>query len=147
MERLESCKDGVASIAGIEMAYAADGKWLDTLAALTFRRESLAALPVLQIWWIPSHFTEQLVLGTPDLDSWFQVRLELSEKLPQTQAPVVEGFAAGPTVSVEEARGLTRRFWDRYPQACKQGFRLEQIWADLAAPAVVALSRVDSTRS
>ena len=142
MERLESCKDGVASITGIEMAYATNEKWLDTLADITFRRESLAALPVLEIWWIPSHLTEQFVLGTPDLDSWFQVRLELTEKLPQAQVPAVEGFGVRTSWSVEEARGLARRFWDRYPQACKQDIPVDQIWADLAAPAVTALSGV-----
>ncbi len=141
MEKLLSCTGAVASITGIEWAFPRNGKWLDTLVALSFQRESLAALPVLQIWWVPSHMTEGFVLGVPDLDSWFRLRLQLTEQVPQ---PYVAGRLLADdrrAVSVEEARSLSRRFWERSPLAMIQSFPLERIWRDLAAPAVDALRR------
>ena len=56
--QLEALGNAVVSITGIEWAFPKDGKLLDTLVALSFQRETLAKLPVRQIWWIPSGFSK-----------------------------------------------------------------------------------------
>src|SRR6266849_2105272 len=86
IEKLQSRTGTVVSITDIEWAF----HRLDTLSALSFQRETLASLPVRQIWWVPSHLTEQFVLGVPDLDSWFQLRLHLTELPPQSADAVWE---------------------------------------------------------
>jgi tetratricopeptide (TPR) repeat protein len=134
IEKLRSRAGSVVSITDIEWAFPEGGSRLDTLVALSFKREILAALPVRQIWWIPSHLTGQLILGVPDLDSWFQLRLHLSEVPPHASAR-----ADNKTVSVEEARAVARRFWERFEAARAQNFPEERIWAELAQPAVEAL--------
>src|SRR5260370_26653522 len=79
IEKLRSRSGTVVSITDIEWAFPERGNRLDTLVALSFQRETLASLPVRQIWWIPSTLTEQFILVVPDLDSWFRLRLHLPQ--------------------------------------------------------------------
>jgi tetratricopeptide (TPR) repeat protein len=138
LDKLQSRSGSVVSITDIEWAFPEGGSRLETLAALNFRRESLAALPVRQIWWIPSNLTEQFVLGIPDLESWFRLRLYLTEapksdaltQVPQTESKVV---------SIEEARAIARRFWERIEAARAQKLSDARVWTDLAEPAITAL--------
>lgn len=135
VDMLRSSGGSVASITGIEWAFPEGGNKLDTLVVLSFQREILAALPVRQIWWVPSSATGRFIHGVPDLDSWFTLRLHLTEVPPQ---PAVET----PTryvVSVAEARSIARRFWDRLEAARAQSIPEERIWAELAQPAINAL--------
>src|SRR6266571_7321250 len=90
IEKLRSRSGSAVSITDIELAFPEHGNRLDTLAALSFQRETLASLPVRQIWWVPSTLTEQFVLGVPDLDSWFRLRLHLTEAPPQAADSVRE---------------------------------------------------------
>jgi tetratricopeptide (TPR) repeat protein len=138
LETLQSVSGSVASITGIEWAFPEHGTRLDTLVGLSFQRETLASLAVRQIWWVPSHLAERFVLGVPDLDSWFQLRLHLTEVLPR---PVDTPEVPGPdrkTVSVTEARGMARRFWERLEPALARNLPPERIW-ELGQPAVDAL--------
>jgi Tetratricopeptide repeat len=136
IEKLRARAGSVVSITDIEWAFPEGGSRLDTLMALSFKREILAALPVRQIWWIPSHMTGQLILGVPDLDSWFQLRLHLTEV---TAAPAPIERMDGKTVSLLDARALASRFWGRLEAARAQKFPEERIWTELAQPAVAAL--------
>src|SRR6266581_664851 len=108
IEKLRSRSGSVVSITDIEWAFPEGGRRLDTLVALSFQRETLASLPVRQIWWIPSHITEQFVLGVPDLDSWFRLRLHLTE-MPTLHPEEVRDLT---TVGVAEAQSVARRYWD-----------------------------------
>ncbi len=136
IEKLQSRSGSVVSITGIEWAFPEGGDRLETLVALSFQRETLASLPVRQIWWIPSTLTEQFILGVPDLDSWFRLRLHLTE-VPR-QCGQVER-TEGKSVSVAEARSVARRFWERLVSARAQNVPEERIGTELAQPAVDAL--------
>jgi hypothetical protein len=140
IEKLRSRGGSVVSITDIEWAFPEHGSRLDTLVALSFQRETLASLPVRQIWWVPSSLTEQFVLGVPDLDSWFLLRLHLTEAPPQPAGAVREFAGTEPkAVSVTEARSVARRFWERLEAARAQNIPEERIWTELAEPAVDAL--------
>ena len=139
IEKLRSVSGSVVSITDIEWAFPKRGNRLDTLVALSFRRETLASLPVRQIWWVPSSLTERFVLGVPDLDSWFRLRLHLTEVPPRPAEVLREVGGERKTVSVAEARSLARRFWDRLEAARAQNIPEERIWVELAQPAVEAL--------
>ena len=137
---LRSRAGAVVSITGVEWAFPERGSLLATLAAIGFQRETLASLPVRQIWWIPSHLTEQFILAVPDLDSWFRLRIHLTEIPPRPMnASHATSEAARRTVSVDEARALARRFWERIEAARDGGFPEDRIWTELAEPAVEAL--------
>src|SRR5438270_12237215 len=88
IEKLRLRSGRVASITDIEWAFPEGGSRLDTLVALSFQRETLAELAVRQIWWVPSSLTDLFVLGVPDLDSWFFLRLHLTEAPPQPAGTV-----------------------------------------------------------
>src|ERR1022692_2030511 len=140
VDKLRSSCGSVASITGIEWAFPEGGNKLDTLAVLSFQREILASLPVRQIWWVPSSATERFILGVPDLDSWFSLRLHLTEMPPQSAQTVREMERTDRKVgSVAEARSLARRFWERLEPARAQSIPEERIWTELAEPAVDAL--------
>src|ERR1039457_6966864 len=140
IEDLRSRSGSVVSITGIEWAFPEHGNRLETLQALSFQRETLASLPVRQIWWVPSSLTERFVLGVPDLDSWFRLRLHLTEMSPQpTDAGLEVERTEGKTVSVAEARSMACRFWDRLEAARSQNVPEDRIWTELAQPAVDAL--------
>ena len=136
LEKLRAAHRSVVSITGIEWAFPEHGNRLDTLIALSFQRETLASFPVRQIWWVPSSLTERFILAVPDLDSWFQLRLHLTEvpAHPPQPEPV-----QGRTVSVDAARFLAWRFWERQDAARQQNIPEQRIWLELAAPAVDAL--------
>src|SRR5450755_1348415 len=140
MQQLRASSGSVASITGIEWAFPERGNRLDTLVALSFQREILAALPVRQIWWVPSSATERFILGVPDLDSWFTLRLHLTEMPPMPAGKVQEiERTEGKVLSVAEARSLARRFWERLEAARSQSIPEERIWTELAQPAIEAL--------
>jgi hypothetical protein len=136
VDKLRSSGGSVASITGIEWAFPEGGNKLDTLVVLSFQREILASLPVRQIWWVPSSATERFILGVPDLDSWFSLRLHLTEVPPQ---PALQTSGIRKVVSVAEARSLARRFWDRLEAARAQNIPEERIWTELAQPAIDGL--------
>ncbi|HTF43322.1 MAG TPA: tetratricopeptide repeat protein, partial [Terriglobales bacterium] len=141
--RLSALAEGsVVSITGIEGIFPDPQKRLETLVALSFQRERLAALALKQIWWIPSHLSEQFILGIPDLDSWFQLRLHLTE-VPRASQDQFESLAAGTTelLDVSEARALASRFLERSSVALERGVPVPQIWSDLGQPAYTALTR------
>ena len=140
MEKLRSGIGQVVSITGIEWAFPERGNRLDTLVALSFQRETLASFPVRQIWWVPSALTERFVLSVPDLDSWFRLRLHLTEVPPRPADAGRELEETGrKTVSVTEARSIAKRFWERFEAARAQNVPEERIWVELAQPAVDAL--------
>jgi hypothetical protein len=139
LKKLRAASGSVVSITGIEWAFPEGGNRLDTLVALSFKREILASIPVRQIWWMPSTMTERFVLGVPDLDSWFQLRLHLTE-VPLRVADFPQIALVGrETMSVDEARTAACRFWDRLEPSRAQNISEELIWQELGQPAVEAL--------
>jgi hypothetical protein len=96
VDRLRATPSGVVSVTGFGAAFPlAEG--LDSfLVSLNFQRERLAVEGLRQIWWLPVFIAEQFVREIPDLDSWFQLRLKLSNERPdidsQRLAPLVPVF-------------------------------------------------------
>jgi tetratricopeptide (TPR) repeat protein len=138
IEKLRSHTGSAVSITDIEWAFPQGGSRLDTLAALNFQRETLASLPVHQIWWVPSHLVELFVLGIPDLESWFRIRLRLTE-IPSPDPAMRAAPTPPEAVDIEGARALARRFWERFENARAQGMPDSRIWTELAEPAIRAL--------
>jgi hypothetical protein len=70
IEKLRTVSGSVVSITGIEWAFPERGNPLETLVALSFKREILASLPVHQIWWVPSSLTERFILAWISTDNY-----------------------------------------------------------------------------
>ncbi|MBM4085241.1 MAG: tetratricopeptide repeat protein, partial [Planctomycetes bacterium] len=83
VRQLESLAAGVVSISGLAAALPQEPAALaQALYALNFNRENLARPPHRQIWWMPSHLAEAFLGASPDLNSWFVLRLRLTEVVP-----------------------------------------------------------------
>src|SRR5271166_5678423 len=50
--------------------------------SLNMRREPIARLPLIQLWWIPVSDATTAELEALDLASWFQIRMSLTEIAP-----------------------------------------------------------------
>lgn len=88
-ERLRELPPGVVSITGFATAFPASFPLQDALDVLNFSRERLADFPLCQIWWMPPFFTHLFLHAVPDLNSWFMIRLKLSE-VPERKIARVE---------------------------------------------------------
>ncbi len=77
---LRALAPGVVSVDGFASALPrAGGQRREALYGFNFRREPLAGQRQRQIWWLPPRLAEDFIRVIPDLDSWFLVRLQLSE--------------------------------------------------------------------
>ena len=80
LRQLELLSPGVVSIDGFATALTAEPERLQSaLYYFNFSRERLGKTRQRQIWWMPQHFADAFVKAVPDLDSWFLVRLRLTE--------------------------------------------------------------------
>ena len=80
LRQLELLSPGVVSIDGFATALTAEPERLQSaLYYFNFSRERLGKTHQRQIWWMPQHFADAFVKAVPDLDSWFLVRLRLTE--------------------------------------------------------------------
>lgn len=67
------------SFCGFDQAFPATALWADALQVLNVNRENFARAPCKQIWWIPEPRLGAFVRAAPDLDSWFDLKLTLTE--------------------------------------------------------------------
>jgi tetratricopeptide (TPR) repeat protein len=80
IEALRLLPDGVVSLNWSADVFSTDVALEDSLRVLNFVRESLAQFPLRQIWWMPYDFAHRVTRAIPDLNSWFFVRLELTDR-------------------------------------------------------------------
>jgi len=82
LTQLAELESGVVSITGFETAFS-DASLVDALQLINFNRENLARFNLRQIWWMNHDFTNKVILYMPDLNSWFFLRLFLTENSTQ----------------------------------------------------------------
>jgi len=71
---------GVASISGFDAVFSVEIlQQRENLVYFNFNRERLANFPVRQIWWLRQSWVNNFIRYLPDLDSWFLLRLSLTE--------------------------------------------------------------------
>ncbi len=82
LTQLAELESGVVSITGFETAFS-DVFLVDALQLINFNRENLARFNLRQIWWMTHDFTNKVIRFMPDLNSWFFLRLSLTENSTQ----------------------------------------------------------------
>ncbi len=82
LTQLAELESGVVSITGFETAFS-DAFLVDALQLINFNRENLARFNLRQIWWMNHDFTNKVIRYMPDLNSWFFLRLFLTENSTQ----------------------------------------------------------------
>ncbi|MCI0487664.1 MAG: tetratricopeptide repeat protein [Blastocatellia bacterium] len=147
VERLKSLDAGVVSITGFSTAFPEGDSFEASLRILNFNREILAAPPLRQIWWMPARFAGEFIRLAPDLNSWFIVRLHLTEEVaPPSEGRSIFEQTGGRAVNIEDARKRSADLVARVERALEQGTPVEEIRRSLADPAVEALLEAGAER-
>jgi tetratricopeptide (TPR) repeat protein len=141
--RLEKLPPGVVSIDGFASALPDDpaGR-ADALYRFNLNRERLSRPQQRQIWWMPPHFAEAFVRVVPDLDSWFLVRLRLTE-VSALDAGIwqdtVEVARSPAGLDPATARRLAEDYVQRFELGQQQGLPAAELEDKLLLPAITAL--------
>ena len=96
LAHLSTLAPGAVSIDGFASALPLDSaQRREALYRFNLKREPLGEQPQRQIWWLPPHLAEDFIRLVPDLDSWFLVKLQLSEIAETTRTAEAAGDRLG----------------------------------------------------
>jgi len=141
--RLETLSPGVVSVNGFAAALPDQPEALAAaLYLFNFNRERLARPRQRQIWWMPRHLAEAFLRIAPDLDSWFLVKLQLTETPATTASITASEFTqpdTAPRLSPEAARQQAEDYLARLERGREQGFAAPELEEKLLFPAIAIL--------
>jgi tetratricopeptide (TPR) repeat protein len=143
LESLEPLEPAVVSIKGFAAAVPL-GLRREFLGLLTLNRERLAACNHRQVWWMTPDFVDAFIHTVPDLDSWFMVRLTLTEEFtPPTEGPHLFEASGrdGSRYRLDEALRRATSLVERFQRAKEVGAKPAEL-LDLAAWAADAIVEV-----
>lgn len=127
LDRLRDLPAGIVSVTGFATAFSADYPLEDALRVLNFHREELAKFPLCQIWWMTSPFTDAFLRSIPDLDSWFLVRLNLSEVILDESVELLSTAMRDLPFTSDKARKQSATYVTRFEKAVKDNAPAEDL--------------------
>ena len=142
IEQLSALESGVVSLNGFATAFSDEVSLEDALQVFNFNRENLARPSLRQIWWMPSSFAERFVRAVPDLNSWFLVRLHLTEMVlspTEDRLPAVQVQPVRVTTNLEDARKRAKYLADRFGKAVEAEVSARELRQNFINPAITAL--------
>jgi len=156
LERLDALDGGVVSIHGFATAFAREVPLSAGLYALNLNREVLAQRPLRQIWWMTPPFASAVVRTIRDLDSWFILRLRLTESMPRSSGQMMmlgngllsDGLLGErASVNIDEARSHSDYLLQRFHQALAAGDPAAEVFRVYGWPAIEALLAAKAERA
>lgn len=143
VELLDQRSEDVVSIFGLAEALPTGKDLPEALYRLSFQRERLAQKGHRQIWWMPPHLATEMERVTPDLASWFLVKLRLDEQSYEVleDAPREEDGGQEETQDPTEARRRADDAFQRFERALGQGASVDGLLGTLIGPAAVRLEK------
>ncbi len=142
-QALDECESGLVSISGLTTAFSPDVPLAEAMYSLNIRRERLAQRPLRQIWWMTPVFYETALHSMPDLMSWFNLRLDLTESV-KVESPFQS--ASESTVNIDDARRRSLHLIQRFEQALQAGGDSEELLRLYLLPALEALAEVGAQK-
>jgi tetratricopeptide (TPR) repeat protein len=142
-QELDLCESGVVSISGFATAFSPNVPLAEAMYSLNIRRERLAQRPLRQIWWMTPVFYETALHAMPDLMSWFNLRLELTESM---EVDNLFEASSGSTVNIDDAKRRSHHLIQRFKQAQQAGGDSEELLQYYLLPALEALAEVDAQK-
>jgi tetratricopeptide (TPR) repeat protein len=134
---------GVVSIHGFSTAFRVGVPLEDAMYALNFNRERFADWPLRQIWWMTPVFYDAAQFAMPDLMSWFNPRLRLTEAVVvESQEPMMTGG----TTNIDDARQRAGYLIERFERGNQAGAPAEDLLRLYLLPALEALSEVNAQK-
>ena len=76
---LKKIPSGVVSVTGFETAFKTDLPLFEAVRVIHCNRENLAQFDLRQIWWMSRPFHSEAIKVMQDFNSWFSLRLFLTE--------------------------------------------------------------------
>ena len=119
LDELAKAESGVVSIIGFETAFNPE-HLQQALGVLNFNRENFAQFHGRQIWWMSENFLNRVINFMPDLNSWFTLRLSLTELTENSQKSsdnlslVGNKFLFNPVANGRSERG---KQWQNLPNS------------------------------
>lgn len=138
-ERLRELRLGVVSVTGFATAFSENTPPTDALRVLNFHRENLAQFPMCQIWWMTHPFAENFLRSVPDLDSWFMLRLKLSE-IPERKSTSGKRIRYVPKDTLEQDLKQSNYLAERATNSLQRGMITVWEYLEWANEAVQVLS-------
>lgn len=143
VQSLDECESGVVSISGFATAFSPTVPLAEAMYYLNIRREIFAQHPLRQIWWMTPVFYGTALHAMPDLMSWFNLSLELTESVK------VENLfqdSSGSTVNIDDAKRRSLHLIQRFEQAQQAGGDSEELLRYYLLPALEALAEVGAQK-
>lgn len=143
LAQLDRQASGVVSIHGFSTAFRAGIPLEEAMYALNFNRERFAERPLRQIWWMTPAFYDAAQFAMPDLMSWFNPRLRL------TEAVVVEPqdlMVAESTTNIDDVRQRVAYLIQRFEQGQRAGASAADLLKFNLLPALEALAEVKAQK-
>jgi len=109
------------------------------LKAINLQRETFAETGVPQLWWMPPHLVSEFVRTAPDFDSWFTLKLQITEVPPGAPREQWVESIASPAEARQQARGLLERF----ENTVRAGEPWWAAWRELVRPGLDVLRSAD----
>jgi tetratricopeptide (TPR) repeat protein len=150
VDHLRASPEGVVSVEGFGAAFPyQDDKAAEAIYRLSVRRELLAGANHRQIWWVPTYLAERLEKMAPDLESWIQLKLRLTEVTPKGTVTLSESLIAERAMADRmhalpdpvAARGAAEEALRRLRRSVEQGDDPSEGIRSLVQPAIDRLRR------
>ena len=140
----------VVAVTGFATAFNRQVSLAAALQGLNFHRERLHVEGLRQIWWMTPVFLQTAIHAMPDLNSWFSLRLTLTESLAapnQADLPrVIEPERTGAGGNIEDARQRANNLIQRFAAAQNTGATDQELLTTYLLPALEALAEVGAQR-
>jgi tetratricopeptide (TPR) repeat protein len=143
VQALDECESGVVSISGFATAFSPKVPLGEAMYYLNIRRELLAQRPLRQIWWMTPVFYETALHAMPDLMSWFNLRLELTESV---KVDNLFEASSESTVNIDDAKRRSHQLIQRFEQAQQAGGDNKELLRYYLLPALEALAEVGAQK-
>ena len=146
LEQLNQPETGVVSINGFATAFDPKVPQVDALRVINYNREALAKSSLRQVWWMTRSFTDMAIHAMPDLNSWFTLRLFLTEDVVLDQQLQIPIFAEKTPANVDDARRRAKNLMERFEQAQAAGMPSAELLTTYGLPAIQALSNAGAEK-
>jgi tetratricopeptide (TPR) repeat protein len=138
VDRLAQVPEGaVVWVTGFASAF----EQVDGLRVLNFNRETLAAFPVRQVWWVTPVVGQMLLQATPDLQGWFNPKLRLTESIAVENSGLIQARSSS-RAAVADAMERSQKLVRQFEQARQTDISGQEALKTYLLPALEALAEV-----
>ena len=150
LEELNQVKSGLVSITGFLTAFTNKVSLEESIRILNFQRDRLVAPSLNQIWWMTPTFLQTSIHAMPDINSWFSLRLQLTEMIlidvdSEKHSSIIEP-SIGMYTNIDDALRRVHNLLQRFQQGQLAGIPDLELLTTYLLPALKVLSDVGAQK-